>query len=739
MTTIRLLLALLCLASAADAQRKLWLGEAATIKAGPFVDDADGTTLQTGLTITQAEVRLSKNGGDIAQKNQSSSATHDELGIYDVSLNAIDTNTAGTLEVYIYDAGSLIWWDEYEVAAAEPGKLYVSKSGSDSNNGYSWGTAKLTLPAAKTAASAGTTIHVGPGTYTLAASDNLAKAGVSWHGDTNAHITSPDAISAERWIFDDGGDPMTFSVTGFGSITSGDGSAGSHEGRAGILKTADPDSVVTLNVARLVAYDNQLFGPTGTIATCEGGVQFITAKQAYGSNEVIHCDGGLQFITVEHFDKTPGSSFDQTAFLCDDGEQHIRVDRVAGLTGDTFHANATGKQFITAGDVEGVHDSLTCIGVNAVQHATIRRLTGGIYHAGGDQRVHVDSMPSAEYCVYLTGTDAGTLTVSGGAFTADTGDAAIDVRTTNANRRVVLLGGSFKGPTNAISAVAAVTQTVEIHGPVTFDGAIDSDVTISSATRQVVRAADLSANQLATAAALTTVGTNAATAATQSTTAATQSTAAASSAATAVTQATAAATDTATLTSRLTSGRAAKLDSLLDSGSVASSAEVGAIEGGTVLTGDQLAKIDRLPESGVVATATDVQTAGSGGPAMLGQADAGFVVEAPRRNEGVLVADQPIYLSYGEAPLCGLSIAKQFPTARFTAMEAPVSADPTKVTVSAVATTGYGAEPQVAKFKPAVADEDVAANSRVRVSFFATTAGGGRRQYAVDIVVKKIN
>jgi len=34
-----------------------------TLKMGPFVSSADGYSPETGLTITQSDVRLSKNGG----------------------------------------------------------------------------------------------------------------------------------------------------------------------------------------------------------------------------------------------------------------------------------------------------------------------------------------------------------------------------------------------------------------------------------------------------------------------------------------------------------------------------------------------------------------------------------------------------------------------------------------------------------------------------------------------------
>lgn len=91
---------------------------AATIKLGPFVDDTDGKTAETALTIAQADVRLSKNGGDMAQKNDATSATNDELGYYDVPLNATDTGTLGRLNVMVTKSGALPVWAEYLVVTA---------------------------------------------------------------------------------------------------------------------------------------------------------------------------------------------------------------------------------------------------------------------------------------------------------------------------------------------------------------------------------------------------------------------------------------------------------------------------------------------------------------------------------------------------------------------------------------------------------------------------------------------
>lgn len=92
---------------------------AATIKLGPFVDDSDGKTAETGLTISQADIRLSKNGGDIAQKNNSAGATHDELGYYNVPLDTTDTNTLGTLKVIVSVSGALPVFADFMVITAE--------------------------------------------------------------------------------------------------------------------------------------------------------------------------------------------------------------------------------------------------------------------------------------------------------------------------------------------------------------------------------------------------------------------------------------------------------------------------------------------------------------------------------------------------------------------------------------------------------------------------------------------
>lgn len=97
-----------------------WLKQstAATLKLGPFVDDTDGKTAETGLSIAQADIRLAKAGGDFAQSNNVAGATHDENGYYDVPLDTTDTNTLGRLRVAVSKSGALPVWQDFVVVAA---------------------------------------------------------------------------------------------------------------------------------------------------------------------------------------------------------------------------------------------------------------------------------------------------------------------------------------------------------------------------------------------------------------------------------------------------------------------------------------------------------------------------------------------------------------------------------------------------------------------------------------------
>jgi hypothetical protein len=101
---------------------------AVTIKIGPFIDDTDGKSPEDGLTISQSDVRVSKNGGDMASKSSAASCTHDEIGYYNCALDTTDTGTLGILEVAVHESGSLPVWHRFMVM---PANVWDSMFGAD--------------------------------------------------------------------------------------------------------------------------------------------------------------------------------------------------------------------------------------------------------------------------------------------------------------------------------------------------------------------------------------------------------------------------------------------------------------------------------------------------------------------------------------------------------------------------------------------------------------------------------
>ena len=95
---------------------------------GPFVDSTDGNTTEDGLTLSQADIKLSKNGQALTQKNDVTAAAFDDDGYYNCELDATDTNTEGQLVLIVHESGALPVRHEYNVMAeAAWDSLYVAK------------------------------------------------------------------------------------------------------------------------------------------------------------------------------------------------------------------------------------------------------------------------------------------------------------------------------------------------------------------------------------------------------------------------------------------------------------------------------------------------------------------------------------------------------------------------------------------------------------------------------------
>lgn len=179
-----------------------------TVTVGPFLDSTDGVSAETGLTIAQADVRLSKNDGSFAQKSETSSATHKENGFYSVSLNTTDTGTVGAVVLGVSKSGAVPVWEYFWVleeaiydalfAASATGALPVSSSGITSSS-----FAAGAINAAAIADSAIDAATFAAGAINAAAiADGAIDAATFASGAINAAAIAADAIGASELASD---------------------------------------------------------------------------------------------------------------------------------------------------------------------------------------------------------------------------------------------------------------------------------------------------------------------------------------------------------------------------------------------------------------------------------------------------------------------------------------------------------------------------------------------------------
>jgi len=218
---------------------------AATVKIGPFLDNSDGYTAETALTIAQANVRLSKNSGDMAQKNNAVTCTHDELGYYDCPLSTTDTNTLGRLQLMVSMSGALLVFHDYQVVTANVYDTLCSTDSFDVNlnanqSAVTVGTVTtLTNKTDFSLAADQSTVTVGTVTnLTNKTSFALSSAGIDaiWDEALSGHVTSGTSglalanllkIGKNKWsysgttftIYDDNGTDALYQFTLDSAVT----------------------------------------------------------------------------------------------------------------------------------------------------------------------------------------------------------------------------------------------------------------------------------------------------------------------------------------------------------------------------------------------------------------------------------------------------------------------------------------------------------------------------------------
>jgi hypothetical protein len=85
---------------------------------GPFLDDTDGKTAETALTIANTDIKVWKHGATTEANKNSGGGTHIAGGRYSIVFDATDTDTLGNMEINIHVAGALPVRREFVVLPA---------------------------------------------------------------------------------------------------------------------------------------------------------------------------------------------------------------------------------------------------------------------------------------------------------------------------------------------------------------------------------------------------------------------------------------------------------------------------------------------------------------------------------------------------------------------------------------------------------------------------------------------
>lgn len=250
------LLACTLLTQSVHAQRWLKQSTAFTEKIGPFVNSTDAVTPETALTISQADVLLSKASGVFAQKNDATAATHDAQGWYLVTFNTTDTATLGALIVSIQETGALPVWVHYVVVPANTYDALMSGTDALNADVDEWnGTA---IAGVDTAGYPKVTIKDGTGTGEIDTASGVAKANTV--SMVNVALSGAETAGNFSTFFGNAAAVSTQVIDNIGSIkTRTDRIPNVAAGASGGLFIAGTNADTTVNI-------------TGTISIASGGI-----------------------------------------------------------------------------------------------------------------------------------------------------------------------------------------------------------------------------------------------------------------------------------------------------------------------------------------------------------------------------------------------------------------------------------------------------------------------------------
>jgi hypothetical protein len=359
------LVLMLSIAIPAIAATPLREDTATTIKVGPFSDPADSSA-ETSLTIQKADVRLSKNGGNMAaasadQGASDAGAAHDELGYYDIALDATDTSTVGSLKVMITESGALPVRQEFEVVpiaefdsyeyAPDGGRIWFVAEAGDGGSDANPGTRALPLLTGQEAvdqAAEGHSIYFKTGTYDGQIVVPIDKP-LHLYGDGNTSILTYETAAQYDPVLEVNADSSSVCKLRIVSTGSGQGFATS----PGVSEDGYP--VVVKN---LLLEDVEIVGQWDGMYTVHGEGHVYRRVHCTGTFDAINTSESTRLVIEDSLFSSDGSygSNPDRAWVAGATTARVLGTRFEVVRGDTFTNSAVVG--ILAGDLASVKPTI---------------------------------------------------------------------------------------------------------------------------------------------------------------------------------------------------------------------------------------------------------------------------------------------------------------------------------------------------------------------------------------------
>jgi hypothetical protein len=229
---------------------------------GPFWDDLDGVTAETGLTIANTDIKVWKAGTTTLANKNSGGGTHISGGIYSAVLDATDTDTVGSGCLYVKVAGALGIRQEFCVLAANVYDSLIAGSAS-----LLVEPASASITAAKFAANA-----IDAGALATDAVTEI-QSGLA----TAASIAALNDLSAA-----DVGGAVAVELASYGAAVPGDiptanAVADALLDRANAVDTYTPRQILRV-LAAVLAGEITFAGNTATVSAIDGSKTRVTSE-----------------------------------------------------------------------------------------------------------------------------------------------------------------------------------------------------------------------------------------------------------------------------------------------------------------------------------------------------------------------------------------------------------------------------------------------------------------------------